>query len=76
MTKIEVVLIGLIVIVLSLFVITMYDRSQSQTIRLNANEWVCSRTEVVTHMQPTQTGKTATIVPITSTECVSYERRR
>lgn len=76
MTKIEVVIIGLIVIVLGLFVLTMYDRSQSQPIRLNTNEWVCSRTEVITYMQPTQTGKITTIVPITSTECVSYERRR
>ena len=50
------------------------DMQSPDLATLKKGEWTCSQTRIVNGMMPVVSGKTTTMVPTTSTECIQYSR--
>lgn len=71
---IESVLMAAIVFILAALIWKAYSDSRSPTMELKKNEWVCTKQEVKTCLQPVPINNTVQMLPIASSVCVEYKR--
>lgn len=54
---------------------SVWSDSQRPTFELKRDDWICTKSENHTRLQPTLAGKVTTLVPVTTTVCIEYTRR-
>lgn len=64
----------LVVAVLGLLIYLMVLEMTSPTFTLRKDEWHCINSHLETHLQPMQTGKITTLIPITDEVCTEYQK--
>lgn len=52
----------------------VYRDETSEKIELTKSDWNCTKRDIVTHLQSHWVGKSVILIPVTDSQCVTYER--
>ena len=67
--------VAVVMVIISSGVYRSYKDSHSQTIELRKDDWVCTKHERTTYLQPMTVGKQTIMQPMARVSCVEYRTK-
>ena len=68
-------LVAIVLVIVSCVCWYVWAYNQKPTFNLKREEWNCTKSEPITHLQPVLVGKGTVMIPMATVVCIEYARR-